>query len=301
MTFLTFFAAVANILTPVVATASIGFVWQKWRGDFDRSFVGNLALNVAAPCLILSAFSAPNLTLASVGQVVAAATVMVFLVAAVVIPLLAWLRLRYRDFLQALLFPNTGNLGLPLVFFALGGTGLVYGLIFSNAIMAFHALIGVPVTSGSFSLRRLAKNPMFVTFVFAVLLKALDLSLPAAVLEFCKMIGALVVPLMLMALGSSLASFVPSSSRVILGLSALRVGLGSLVGFAVAEGLALPDPLYGAFVIQSGMPVAVLSYMMADRHERRAGDVAAMVLSSTAMAIVMFPVIFALLRWGGHI
>ncbi len=298
---LTFLAAVANILTPVVATASIGFVWQKWRGDFDRAFVGTLALNVAAPCLILSAFAAPSLTLATVGQVVGAACLMVALVAAVVLPLLSLLGLRYRDFLQALLFPNTGNLGLPLVFFALGDAGLVYGLIFSNAIMAFHALLGVPVTSGSFSLRRLAQNSMFVTFVVAVALKALGWPLPAAVLEFCKMIGALVVPLMLMALGSSLASFVPRSSGLILGLSALRVGLGSLVGFAVAEALGLPDPLYGAFVIQAGMPVAVLSYMMADRHKRRAVDVAAMVLSSTVMAIAIFPLIYGLLRWGGHI
>jgi predicted permease len=296
-----FVLAVANVLAPVVATASIGFVWQKTRSDFDRGFVGMLALNVAAPCLILSAFARPELELAAVGQVVLAASLMVALVALVVLPLLRWLGLAYSDFLQPLLFPNTGNLGLPLVFFALGDAGLVFALIFSNAIMAFHALIGVPVTSGQFSLKQLARNSMFVTFLGALALKALGWQLPVAVLNFCQMIGALVVPLMLMALGSSLASFKPAGGGLILGLSALRVGLGSLVGFAIAEALALPDPLYGAFVIQSGMPVAVLSYMMAAQHKRRPVEVAAMVLTSTAMAVALFPLIFALLRWGGHL
>ncbi len=296
-----FVLAVANVLSPVVATAGIGFAWQKLRGDFDRVFVGQLALNVAAPCLILSAFSRPELQLATVGQVVLAASLMVAAFALVLVPLLPRLGLAYRDFLQPLLFPNTGNLGLPLVFFALGDAGLAFGLIFSNAIMAFHALLGVPVTSGQFSIKQLARNSMFVAFLAAVLLKTIDWQLPVAVLNFCQMIGAIVVPLMLMALGSSLASFKPSGGGLILGLSALRVGLGSLVGFAIAEALALPDPLYGAFVIQSGMPVAVLSYMMSAQHKRRPVEVAAMVLASTIMAIALFPLIFAVLRWGGHL
>ena len=59
-----------------------------------------------------------------------------------------------------MIFGNTGNLGLPLAFFAFGNDGLSYAVIIFAVMAIFSSTFGIWVVSGEKNLFKLLKEPI---------------------------------------------------------------------------------------------------------------------------------------------
>ena len=103
--------------------------------------------------------------------------------------------------------PNSGNMAVPLCFLAFGQEGLEFGIIVYTAIsmgqFTLSVLLSPLVLS---SLRELARISLIYTAVAALALMAVDYVIPNWLANTARMYGRLVIPLMLIALGVSLAS-----------------------------------------------------------------------------------------------
>jgi len=76
-----------------------------------------------------------------------------------------------------------------------------------------------------------------------------------------------------------------------LGLSALKLVLCFGIGVAVAEITGLEGVARGTLILMFSMPVALHNYVFAQRFERRADEVAGMVLASTALSFLTLPLL----------
>src|SRR3546814_12753517 len=75
----------------------------------------------------------------------------------------AWLRLRGLDlptFLPALMFPNAGNMGLPICLFTFGEHGLALAVSCFAAMVILQFTVGVGIAAGRVSLRMVATSPV---------------------------------------------------------------------------------------------------------------------------------------------
>ncbi len=97
------------------------------------------------------------------------------------------------SFLAPLVFPNTGNMGLPLCLFAFGREGLVLGVVFYSVTAISQFTVGQWIWSGRVSLRQLLTTPLAYAAVLAALFGLegvprgvfiLDCSMPAAVFNY---------------------------------------------------------------------------------------------------------------------
>jgi len=182
-------------------------------------------------------------------------------------------------------------MGLPLCLLAFGDEGLALGITYFAINSFFHFTLGVAISSGTMSLKSLLRNPMFFTVLLTLTLVFFNIHAPAWIVNTTDLFAGLSIPLMLMALGVSLSQFRISSIHRSLGLAALRLVLGFIVGFSSATLLGLESASKGVLIIQSTMPVAVFSYLFAYKYQRSPEEVAGTVVLSTVMSFVTLPLL----------
>jgi predicted permease len=188
-----------------------------------------------------------------------------------------------------LIFCNHGNLGLPLCLFAFGEQGLALAVIFFTVISFFHYTVGISVVSRYFSLMGVVRSPIILATLLAVMLIVLDLDLPLWVQRTTKLIGDLTIPLMLVSLGVSLASFNFGALRSHSLLACSRIVIGFGCALLVSYLFALEGVVRGVLVLQAAMPSAIFNYLLALKYGKSADDVAGVVAVSTIFSFVSLP------------
>lgn len=107
-------------------------------------------------------------------------------------------------------YSNSVNLGLPIAVYALSdATAIIPLLVLQLAVLqpVLLAALDVTTASGRFSLRRLLRplrNPLIIATAVGMLLAATGWELPKVLGEPLRLVGAMSVPMILLAFGMSL-------------------------------------------------------------------------------------------------
>jgi malate permease and related proteins len=286
-------AELANILLPVFALAGVGYGWQRLGMPFEREFVTRMIMNVAGPCLIIDSLTHIELSLDRFVTMAAASVAMFAAALAAAFVLLKALGLSIRSYLPAIGIGNTGNLGLPLSLFAFGpeGLGLAVAVYVVNSVAQFT--LTPMLQSGMPVMRTLATTPVVYGAVIGAALLAADATLPAWLGTTVGLLGDLMIPLMLLALGNTLGGLHAKRLPLAIGLGAARLVLGFGVALCISVLFRLDGTSQAVLVLQGAMPAAVFNYLFAVRYGRAADDVAGIVLVSTLLGALTMPLLVA--------
>lgn len=284
---------VLEIVSPVFLLAIVGFVWVKLGFEYRVQFVTRLAMTLSVPCLIFVSLMQteidPNAlatlslaTFAAYGAVILGSWLMV-----------RAFRLETRTYLAPLIFGNTGNLGLPLALFAFGTEGLGYAVVVFAVMAILSFTYGVWLVSGGGSVLKVLKEPL----VGATLLGALFLwqgwETPEFLTRTLDLIGQIAIPVMLITLGVAVARLVPRSIGRAVVLSLLKAALCTGAAAAIGIWFGLEPIALGVLVVQLATPVAVTSYLIAEKYGADSDDVASLVVASTGLSVIILPLILA--------
>ncbi len=280
---------VLGVVAPVAVLASIGFIWVRLGFEYRMEFVTRLSMTLGVPCLIFSALMKTDIDPAALAAVSLAS-----LLGYAALTLIFWglthmMGLDRRTYLAPLIFGNTGNLGLPIALFAFGEAGLGYAVVIFAVMAVLSFTFGLWLVAGGGSPWKALREPM----VGATLLGALFLwqgwQTPVWVTNTLDLIGQMAIPLMLITLGVAVARITPGGVGRAVWLSLLRVGL--CVGVAVLAGrwFGLDPTALAVLILQLSTPVAVTSYMLAEKYGADAPQVAGLVIISTLMAVITLP------------
>jgi len=279
----------ADILLPVFALAAVGYGWRRLGLPFEREFVTRVIMNIAGPCLIVDSLAGLELAPERFAAMAAASVAAFVATLGAAFALLKVLGLSTRSYLPAIGIGNTGNLGLPLSLFAFGpeGLGLAVAVYVVNSVAQFT--MTPMLQSGKPSLRTLATTPVVYGAVIGAALLATGATLPTWLDSTVGLLGDLMIPLMLLALGNTLGGLHAKRLPFAFGMSAARLALGFGIALAISELFELEGTARGVLVLQGAMPAAVFNYLFAARYNRAPDDVAGIVLVSTLMSALAMP------------
>jgi len=284
-------AQLSGILLPVFILAAVGYAWQKGGVPFEREFVTRMVLNISGPCLIVDTLSQLSMPRGEFISLLFAATAL--FVGTVVV---AWLVLQstglsIRSYLPALAIGNTGNLGLPLCLFAFGqeGLGFAVAVYVTNSVGQFT--LTPMLQSNESPWRTLMTTPVVYGAVIGLLVMFLDIPLPQWLDSSIGLLGSLMIPLMLLALGNTLGELRIARLNFAFGWGFVRLAIGFLVGHIVAWSFGLEGVAKGVIILQGTMPAAVFNYLFAARYGRAPDDIAGIVLSSTLLSALLLPLL----------
>lgn len=284
-----------TVIAPVFLIAALGYFWDKRRLPFDTAMVTYLASNVGAPCLLLATILERRPQISEMLDMVAAATLLVVITGLLGAGLLRLLRQPIPVYLPSIMFPNAGNMGIPLSMFAFGDAGLAAAVAYFATMSVLQFSLGIAVSSGRLHWREVVGSPVIWAMVVAFAMIGLDLRLPDWIGNTVQVLSGVVIPLMMLSLGVSLARLKPSKGTLSrsFGFAVFRLGAGFVVALGIVNVLDLTGPVRGAAIIQSSMPTAVFNYLFALRYGNRPDEVAGMVVVSTLIAFALLPLLLA--------
>lgn len=285
---------VLEITAPVFALALIGFVWVRLGLAYDVPFVSRMAMTISVPCLIFVALMQTEIDPSALATLSLAAFASYAVLAAIFAAVVMVLRLDVPTYLAPLIFGNTGNVGLPLALFAFGQEGLGYAVVVF-AVMAIGSFtFGIWLVAGRGSLGRVLREPLVWGTVLGALFLWQGWRTPQVMTNTLELTGQMAIPLMLITLGVAVARLRPGTLALSTLLSAAKIAL--CAGVAVALGLwfGLPSVAFAVLVLQISTPVAVTSYLLAEKYGSDAQAVAGLVVTSTLLSVIALPLILAI-------
>ena len=282
-----------SVLAPTFVCAALGWSWGRWGPGYDRALITALITNLGAPCLVFSQLTALEVEVAALLQMAVGAGLALLSFAAVGAIILRVWGLPAHTFLAPLMFGNAGNLGMSLCLFAFGTEGLTLGVCFYAVMATVHFSVGILIWSGRLSLRELVGNPLFGAALLAIFVLVSELRVPLWIRNTTEVLGGLTIPLMLLTLGVSIGELSVERLPRTIALSLLRLGMGALVGFGLAQLLGFEGTSRGVLILQCAMPAAVFNYLFAERYGRSPEQVASIVVVSTLLAFLLSPLLLA--------
>ena len=291
------FLKVFDILLPVFAVASLGYIWARSGRAYPTREITAFVTLVGTPCLLFSFLikqDVPFFGLISYMGAVFALIAFVTLVSYLILPVFGGDR---RALTAAFSFPNVGNIGLPVCIFAFGEAGGgTYALVyFAVSAMLMHT-IGRWAHQGETNPRIILESPVLWTVLITLTLiwwegrTGVQLT-PQWILRATDLVGGMVIPVVLISLGVAISQLQIASFGRNLLLSLVRFLLGLAAAFGGIWVFGLEGVAAKIFILQTVMPIAVLNYMFAAMYDNQVKETAALVMVSNLMAVITLPVV----------
>jgi predicted permease len=286
---------VLEIVAPVFLLAGIGFIWVKLGFEYRIQFVTQLAMTLSVPCLIFVSLMNTQIDPAAL-TALSLATVAAYGAVTLVAAAIVWaMGLNRRTYLAPLIFGNTGNLGLPLALFAFGDAGLSYAVVVFAVMAIWSFTFGIWLVAGAGSFGKVMREPL----VWGTLLGALFLmqgwQTPTFLTNTLSLLGQMAIPMMLITLGVAVARLTPGGVGRAVLLSAIKLVICVAIAWTAGLYFELDRTAMGVLVLQVATPVAVTSYLLAEKYGADAQSVAGLVVVSTLMSVAALPVLLAFL------
>ena len=282
---------IINIIAPVFILSAMGFIWVKVGFDYRTDFITKITMNLFLPCLIFVALMKTDLDAAAISSTFWASIVVYALITPIFFILLRVMRLDLRTFWPPMIFSNTGNLGLPLAFFAFGEVGLAHAIIVFAVMVIYSFSIGIWMVAGRASLIGLIKEPVVWGTILGAVFMVLGWQTPVFLTNSLELAGQPAIPLMLVTLGVALARLKIGDYALTFFLSVIKYAICLGVALAVGLWFGLDKLSLSILVLQISTPVAVTSYLLAERYGSDSQKVAGLVVASTGLYVVILPIL----------
>lgn len=284
---------VAEIVAPVFLLAALGFAWVKLGYEYRLDFVTKLAMTLGVPCLIFVTLMQADIEKDALTAIAAATLAAYGFVIIVFFVISLVFKLDIQTFLAPLSFGNTGNLGLPLALFAFGELGLGYAVVVFAVMAIISFTFGIWLVSGGGNPLPSLKEPLVGASIAGGFFLWMGWETPTFITNTLSLIGQLGIPLMLITLGVALARLSPSGIGRMVWLSGLKVAICVAVAWPIGVLFELDDVAFAVLVLQVATPVAVTSYLLAEKYGADSDSVAGLVVVSTLMSVGYLPLILA--------
>ena len=282
-----------EVLFPVFFIVGIGYYLGKKNPNFDTTFITNYSGNFGAPALFIFAITSSGVTFTVFSEYFTYAIIALTSFALIGVIFLFFMKKDISRELPPYFLPNTGNMGIPICLFAYGTLGMGVAAAISSLVILLHFTINIFLASKKFDIKIILKSPPTYAVIVAVYFLYFDLEMPKVVLNTVMLLGYAMIVLILMSLGVSLTQLKVFSLKDSVISSIGRVIIGPIIGFMIIKLFDLSGFAAGVLLIQSAMPSAILTYLVAEMYSPKkvVDSISSMIVVSTLMSLITVPIV----------
>ncbi len=289
-----------NNLLPIFLAAGAGYVLSKVTNLSARP-LSQVIFYIFSPCLLYKLLTESKL---SNGDILR--TILFAMAVILIIGVIAWIvmkplhlsRKMQAAVLLSVMFMNSGNFGLPVVLFAFGEAGLGFASLYFVANLILNYTVGVVIaSSGTASLPQALLNLVKIPAIYAVILGIFSIQtgwqMPLPVSRTIDLLADASIPGMLVLLGMQMKSVEWDGKSLPLVLTnILRLVVAPIFAVFLAPFFGLTGAAYQSGVLESAMPTAVLSTVLATEYDAEPSFVTAAVISTSLLSpLVLTPLL----------
>jgi predicted permease len=295
-------ALFVDVVLPVFLVAGMGYLLER-RLHPPITALNQTVLFVLMPAFLFTSLQAVDLESGEPVRIMAFAFLLALAMLAVAFAITRLLRLDRvtgSAFMLTAAFPNLGNYGLPVALLAFGQPGLAAGTLLLTVQSLYGLALSVLIaSSGSASLaqsvRELARQPVVLVVIAALIVNIAHLELPGFLLAAIALPAQAAIPLMLLVLGMNIAGTGGIQDRRLVAIAVVtRLVFGPIVGWLIVTALGVEGVARGVLIVGSAMPTAVFTILTATQFSARPRLVSDAVVVSTLVSIVTVTAVLAI-------
>ncbi len=199
-----------------------------------------------------------------------------------------------KSLIATSLFPNNGNMGLPVVAFALGAAGLERAVVCLIASSILLFCFGPALLQGKgilYGLKLTLKLPLLWSILVGLSLRLFSIKFPFELDTGIQKLGEAAIPVALILLGMQL-----SNTYFQLGIKeiftvTMRLLVSPFIAYTIGNFLSLEALSLQVLVLQCAMPTAVSSLVIVTEFGGDTNLVARAIVLSTISCFVTLPLI----------
>lgn len=300
-------ATLVNIILPVFLVVGTAALAQT-RLRLDIRTLSRAAFYLFSPALVFDTLANSDVGGTEFGQMSAVlilTTLALWALGALVARLLHLEGPTQAAFLIAILIMNAGNYGLPVNLFAFGEAGLARASLYFVGSALLSASLGVYLSARGhatirLALRRMISMPLLYAAILGLILNLGNLTIPQTLAKAIHLVGQAAVPSMLLVLGVRLAEIFQShQGRVHLpalgALTVLRLIVAPALAWLFAGLVGLNGLARNVSVLETAMPTAVMTTILATEFNSDASFAALCVVVTTLVSLLTVTVLLNLL------
>ncbi len=285
---------------PVGLIILIGFIVGRTL-PLQRSTLSQLTLYTLSPALVVDGLYRTKLSLASSSKLLLG-----FAFTSITIYGVIWLISRVyglnptlsRAITAIVMFPNNGNMGLPVATFALGVAGLDRAIIYMLGSSFLMFCFGPAIIRGNGvveGFKLTLRLPLLWAILFGIGLRLFSIKLPWELDKGIQQLGAAAIPIALILLGMQLSQtrFQPRIKEIAIAVA--RLAIAPTIAYCFGRLLQLDSLSLQVLILQSAMPTAVNSFVLVSEFGGDKDLVARAIVTSTLMSFFTLPIVLALL------
>jgi predicted permease len=283
----------AGTVLPVFLLAGVGAL-ARLKLVSDPRPISRIAIYVFTPALIFESILRSRLGSGQVVTIVVFALLLTLATSALMAAatlLFRWDRRQSSAAQIASLFMNVANYGLPVNLFAFGRAGFDRAAVFVVVMSLLVYSLGVFLAARgrmpySTALLAILRLPLLWAALIALLLRLSGVPLPDVLAKSLTLLASGALPLIVVLLGLQVGGIRVTGERLRIALVTLvRLVISPLVALGIVA-LLDPEPLTAkVLVVESAMPTAVNTVLLAAEFDADPDVVASICLVSTALSL----------------
>lgn len=291
-------------IVPIFVVIGLGYAFTR-RTRPELRTVSRLTFYLLSPALVFYSLVRSNVAGSELVQIAAFTALMVVIMGVLARGAAHVLGLNPRQvagFLLAVMFVNGGNYGLGVNRLAFGPEVEARAVIYFVTSSILVYTLGVAVASGfeggwRGTLKQLITLPHVYAMLAALIVRVAGWNVPQPIMDGIQLPAQAAIPMMLLLLGAQLAyASVGAYWKPALAGSALRLIVAPPIALLIAGALALDGPARQAAILQSSMPAAVISTILAAEYDSEPQLVTGLVVVSTLISPLTLTLLIALLK-----
>jgi hypothetical protein len=294
----------AEDVLPIFIVAFVGFLVARYL-KADVKTLSRVTFNALVPCLVFSLLVTSTVSPDELGRMALFTVCLILGIG--LIGRLVTLPLRLERglataFMIVVMFSNGGNYGLSVNSFAFGQEALARATIYYVTGSITMYTVGVFLAhSGRTTVREalagVLKVPAVYGVIAAVLVMLTRASVPPVVMRPIQLLSGAALPCMIMVLGMQMERTDKIEHPVLVGLATvLSLVVTPLLAWGLVNALGMTGASRQAAMIESSMPTAVVTTILALEYKVAPGFVTSTVFLSTLLSPFTVTILIALLQ-----
>ena len=292
-----------NNLFPILLAACIGYALAKWLNINPRP-LSQVVFYVFSPVLVFNLIMNSQLSNQDILRTLAFALVLMVCVGLLTLLIGGVLRFGRKMMAAVMItaiFMNAGNYGLPLTSFAFGDQALAFASVFFVISALLTNTVGIVIASSGSTgvlnaIKGLVKFPAIYALFLGILFLQFGWKLPSGLDRTVILLSNAAIPCMLVLLGMQLVNIrLDGHVRPLILTSSMRLLIAPALAFGLTRLFGMTGPAQQAVVLEAGMPVAVLTTILAIEFDVEPSFVTTAVLVTTLLSPLTLTPLLALL------
>ncbi|MDH5762505.1 MAG: AEC family transporter [Nitrospinota bacterium] len=287
---------VLQIVSPAFLIIALGYGFSRFIQNSNEALI-KITMGILVPAFAWEHLYRMKLE-GSVITDVLLSSVIIMLVPG----LIAWgvfrlKRISPRGIYLPIMFMNSVNLPFPILLAAYGESAIPFALMFYLTAFLGIFTLGLVIVSGGKEkgILQVFREPVVYVVLCALLFNWGDIEVPMFINNSAHLLAQATIPMVLMALGIQLSQVKITGLKLSLIAVAIRFIGGALTGVFCVWLFQLEGLAYKVVILESVMPCAVITSLVAEKYRAQPEVVASTIFISTLLAIIIIPCTLILL------